>query len=163
MQVHTDICLSESTGINKLQAIDWIAISWPPKWMWEKVTERFDPSTSMWSLNTTQSSRAMWPLVKQPHQLEITTVVMIIKIIKIKQVTKRSHQVWPWIIRFLMHSKASNNKLPWKQKFRRFSCRQNLKETHCFSSGFSFQYGVCNELLIIVHYAIRVLHLFTYK
>lgn len=87
----------------------------------------------------------------------------IIKIIKIKQVSKRSHQVWPWIIRFLLHSQASHNKLPWKQKFRSFSCRQNLKETLCFSSVFNFQYGVCNELLIIMHCAIRVLHLFTYK
>lgn len=56
------------------------------------------------------------------------------KIIKIKQVTKRSHQVWPWIIRFLVHRKATTNKLPWKPKFRCFSCRQNWKGTLCFSS-----------------------------
>lgn len=145
----------------------------PQNGMWERVTKQFDLSTQTWLLNTTCSSthvldnrRMMWPILNLP------AIVPSIgnhyyggyeKIIKIKQVTKRSRQVWPWIIRFLMHRKATNNNLPWRQKCRCFSCRQNWKETHCFPSVFNFQYRVCNELLTIIHYAIRVLHIFTYK
>ena len=148
----------------------WLLLTGPQNGMWERVTKWFDLSTQTWLLNTTCSSthfldnrRTMWPILNLPTLVPSTENGGYEKINKIKQVTKRSHQVWPWIIRIIMHRKATNNKLPWKQKFSFFSCRQNWKETYCFSSVFNFQCRVCNELLIIIHYAIRVLHLFTYK
>lgn len=68
-----------------------IVITWPPNWTWERVTKRLGLSTPMWLLNTSyssshflDSSRAMWPLLNLPCQLEITTMVM-----------------WLWLLRSL--------------------------------------------------------------
>lgn len=133
----------------------------PQNGIWERVTKQFDLSTQTWLLNTTCSSthflanrRMMWPILNLP--ISVPSIGNhhyggYEKIIKIKQVTNRSHQVWPWIIRFQMHRKTTNNMLPWKQTFRWFSCRQNRKETQRFSNVFNFQYGVCDELLIIIY------------